>query len=183
MIIPVLMCSSEEAISWVMVTLYSAMMALAKENEIYATILVSPDVNQYARIRLKALEERFDRIRIVFKEVDDTLLDMADVGRGLHKATYYKLLAPKIIPEEKCIYLDADIIVELDLSELYKVEMGDAFVAGAADLHLISNPNLAYRYANEYKIGNMSCYINGGILVLNLDQMRRENIQEKLLQS
>ena len=46
-------------------------------------------------------------------------------------ATLYRLLMPQVFPDDikKIIYLDADTIINIDIRELWQVELGDAPLA------------------------------------------------------
>ncbi len=74
-------------------------------------------------------------------------------------AVYYRMMLPKLLPDiDQIIYADIDTIFCRDLIDLACLDMGDNLVAGVAD------------YANGY--------INSGVLVMNLKQMRDENIYD-----
>ena len=50
-------------------------------------------------------------------------------------ATYYRLLLPFLVPEERVLYLDAgDIVVRRNLAEFYNTEFGDNLICGVRDL-------------------------------------------------
>ena len=84
-------------------------------------------------------------------------------------ATYYRLKLASLLPDvSKIIYLDCDIIVNSDISELFDVNMDECLVAGVRDINrrmLKINPK----------------YVNAGVLLLNLDMWRKENFEQKLL--
>ena len=89
-------------------------------------------------------------------------------------ASTFRLLLSKIISPavEKIIYLDADTIVNLDIRELWRVELGDKPFAAALDCE-----NDAQRSANllcRQGIVKVTDYFNSGIMLINLVQMRNE---------
>lgn len=43
----------------------------------------------------------------------------------------FRLLLPELINEQKCIYLDSDIVVCRDISELYGIDISDYDIGGA----------------------------------------------------
>ena len=51
-------------------------------------------------------------------------------------ATYARLLIPDLLPKtiERTLYLDADCIVVSDLTALWQMDMGQAAIAGIADV-------------------------------------------------
>lgn len=61
------------------------------------------------------------------------------------KAIFYRLKIPSILcDEEKCIYIDTDIIVRKDLSELYRVNISDYYIAEVQDCTGISFRSLKF---------------------------------------
>lgn len=79
---------------------------------------------------------------------------------GWPVAVYYRTMLPKLLPNvDKIIYADIDVIFCRDLVEISCIDMGTNLLAGVRD----------------YKNG----YINSGFLVMNLKQMRMDNIYEK----
>lgn len=68
----------------------------------------------------------------------------------------------------KVIYFDCDVIVTTSLTNLFNVDVTNYAFAAVKDINkrmLKKNPN----------------YVNSGVLLLNLDYWRKENIEEKLL--
>lgn len=86
----------------------------------------------------------------------------------------------------RIVYLDADVLLAGDVAELYFSDLRGASVAAAGDgLALWSiekgtmHPHL--EYMGNYLSSPLS-YCNSGVLVLDLDQMRRRNLEHRLLQ-
>ena len=98
------------------------------------------------------------------------------------ESTYYRLFLPELYPQyDKVLYLDCDIIVVGDISELYNTEMGTNLVAAAPD-DIIQYNKVFQDYA-ELVVGvkKYQHYFNAGVLLMNLDQLRKFNFQEKFL--
>lgn len=96
--------------------------------------------------------------------------------------TYFRLFLPELYPQyDKVLYLDSDIIVVGDISELYNTDMGTNLVAAAPD-DIIQYNKVFQDYA-ELVVGvaKYQNYFNAGVLLMNLDQLRKFNFQEKFL--
>lgn len=88
-------------------------------------------------------------------------------------AMYLRLCAPILLSShEKVIYLDCDVIVNSDLGPLFSTQMGDSLIAGVID-----------------EGGEAGCkvqripgdrYINTGVLLMNLEALRKDNFLNKL---
>lgn len=96
--------------------------------------------------------------------------------------TYFRLFLPELYPQyDKVLYLDSDIIVLGDISELYNTQLGTNLVAAAPD-DIIQCIKVFQDYA-ELVVGvaKYQHYFNAGILLMNLDELRKFKFQEKFL--
>ena len=86
---------------------------------------------------------------------------------------FLKFNLPQIFPKfDKILYLDGDIIVQSDLSELYNTNIENEY-AGCVQENFIYGPLEA-----ELQIPK---YFNNGVMLLNLKNMRRDDISNKML--
>ena len=96
--------------------------------------------------------------------------------------TYFRLFLPDLYPQyDKVLYLDSDIIVVGDISELYNTDMGTNLVAAAPD-DIIQYNKVFQDYA-ELVVGvaKYQHYFNAGVLLMNLDELRKFKFEEKFL--
>ena len=98
------------------------------------------------------------------------------------KTTYFRLFIPNLDPQyDKAIYLDSDIVVLGDIAELYNVNMGNNLIAAAPD-DVIQTTKVFQEYAEKVVgVADYRNYFNAGILLMNLDEFRKFNFQEKFL--
>jgi lipopolysaccharide biosynthesis glycosyltransferase len=90
------------------------------------------------------------------------------------RAAYLRLLIPNLIREEKVIYLDSDLIVLSDLSELYATSTEQFFLAGVPDPRGASSSKMPRKQDDVY--------INSGVLVMNLEGLRQDHFLQKCAQ-
>ena len=85
-------------------------------------------------------------------------------------ASYLKFdLAELISGEEKALYMDGDVIIQKDLSDLFEINIEKYYAAAVKDLPLKDNSL------------NIKDYFNTGVMLLNLRRMREGNISAALL--
>lgn len=164
------------------VALDSIMANASKEYNYNAYVLatyVSPENKKLLASRLK------DNFTLEFIDMNEKLEKLAD---RLHtrdyysKATYYRLFIPNMFPNlDKALYLDADIIVPGDISELYNIDLGDNLVGGATDSAVANNDIFIDYVVNVVGVPHSDNYFNAGILPMNLKAMREFNFEEKFL--
>lgn len=93
--------------------------------------------------------------------------------------SFYRLLIPQLLPKDivKCIYLDSDIIVNLDIAELWCVELGDNVFAAVCEMEAnaynYEHNDAAKKYLLKEGIVRYEDYFNSGLLVMNLNYLRR----------
>ncbi|MBO5997798.1 MAG: glycosyltransferase family 8 protein [Alphaproteobacteria bacterium] len=86
-----------------------------------------------------------------------------------------KFYLPDIFPDKnKILYLDADIIVQGDLKELYQTDLSNHYAAVVKGL-----AETIFAKAHE-RLG-LKGYFNSGIMLLNLEKMRKDKVTEQLV--
>ena len=105
-------------------------------------------------------------------QVDESGLADAPTSDRYPKAIYYRVFAAKYLPDtlDRVLYLDPDIVVRQSLQELYEMPMGTAFFAAASHIR-----GFLHRF-NELRLDmdEDSPYINSGVMLMNLEQLRQE---------
>ena len=100
------------------------------------------------------------------------------------KTTYFRLFIPNLYPQyDKALYLDCDIVLLRDVAELFNIDMGDNLVGGAPD-DVIQTYEVFQEYVEKVVgVADYRRYFNAGVLLMNLDELRKYNFQEKFLYS
>jgi lipopolysaccharide biosynthesis glycosyltransferase len=99
-------------------------------------------------------------------------------------ATYYKLLVPELLPDvSKAIWLDCDLVVTGDLARLWDSDLGDRHALAVNDpgVPFVSSRNgvAAWR---ELGLRHDTKYFNAGVMVLDLDLWRRDEVPVRALE-
>ena len=90
----------------------------------------------------------------------------------------FRLFIPQVLPKNisRVIYLDADIVVNMDLKELWEIELGDKF------LGVVTSNSIAMRkhthQTRQLCIDGLvepDDYFNSGVLLMNLNLLRGES--------
>ena len=89
-------------------------------------------------------------------------------------ANFYRVLLPNLLPnEKKILYLDGDTLVYKDLNKIYNYNIDNKYYVGMLELK-----NLNFDYFPE-KFDN---YINTGVILCNLEELRKGNISQKFIE-
>ncbi len=109
------------------------------------------------------------------------------IGSKLHlrdyytKATYFRFFIADLFPQyKKALYLDCDIIVNGDISELYNIKLGDKLLGAVRDEVVYQTP--VFRNYVKYVL-EMPCekYFNAGVLLMNLDAFRHRDVLSEFI--
>lgn len=120
-----------------------------------------------------------DEVLIRIVKINEDELTVKYAGLEKHNccasiSALVKFDLPYICKEiDKVLYLDGDIIVQNDLTELYQTDIEGVYGAAVVDSGLLYSDTLI-----RQKIKN---YFNSGVMLLNLRMLREENIPEELV--
>ena len=95
-------------------------------------------------------------------------------------AGFYRLLIPQLFSSapKKMIYLDSDVIVNLDISELWQIELQDKALAAVNEIETSYNPpEIALKYLVTSGLVAHEDYFCSGVLVMNLKKLCRAEEQ------
>lgn len=95
---------------------------------------------------------------------------------------YFRLFIPTMFPQyDKGIYIDSDVVVLGDLAELFDTDIGDNFIGACADKSVVDVPPLAQYMEEAVGVGRFD-YINSGVLLMNLKELRENEFDKHFLQ-
>lgn len=101
----------------------------------------------------------------------------------LPRQTYFYLDAHNILPNylNRALVMDVDTLILKDIAELYDIDFEDAYLAAGNEYENIkfSDYIKMSRGEIEFRKGNVldtQAYCNSGVLLLNFDKFRKENI-------
>jgi lipopolysaccharide biosynthesis glycosyltransferase len=95
--------------------------------------------------------------------------------------TYYRLFIASLFPQyDKAIYLDCDLVVLGDISEMYHIELGDNILGAAPEAFVQNTPE--FRLYAEQALGvDPDGYVNAGVLLMNLAAFRKSRIEDRFV--
>lgn len=138
------------------------------------------------------------RLEIVWLEPDLSRTAGCPVSGHVNRTAYARLLLPSILPPdiEKVIYLDSDLLVLKDLSQMWAEPFQGAPLLAIGDVaapridaeislpnykkirRLLASPRPVVNY-RELGMDPTALYFNSGVLVMDLKAWRREGLAEQ----
>ena len=149
------------------INMYLLTMDLREVNENYKEIS-----NEEINILQKLYSDKNKNSKVIKVDVKDIYLK--ELAKSPNSESFYtpyallRLLAEKIdIIPDKVLYLDADIVVNGDIKELYDINIDNYEIAGARDYY-----GKFFFYPN---------YLNSGVLLMNMKRIRETKLLSRAL--
>lgn len=150
----------------------------------YNIYILHQKLAQNDKETLKSLED--ENYKIIFREMKEVLEHITDRVENRFKNTftpeiYFRLFIPEIFIEyDKGIYIDSDIVVPGDISELYNNELGNNLIGACIDKSVYDIPEIMNYYENAVGISRDK-YVNSGVLLMNLKELRNKKFTKHFL--
>lgn len=180
--IPIFTAVDDNYVPFLAVTLQS-MLENASNNYNYTIKILTTSISDENIKKIKKYER--ENVNIEFVDMKDAL---EQIGLRLHtciyytQTTYYRLFISSMYPQyDKVLYLDCDIVVRGDISKLYNINIGDNLVGATTDEFVMSLPKIQPYFTKCLGLDNVSDYFNAGVLIMNLDQFRKQNFEEQFV--
>ena len=160
-------CVNDGYVPYITVTIKS-IMENNRECDVFLHVLID-SISDFNQKRLLSAIDGYENVKLQVYKVDDTPLRGLKTGRWTIYA-WYRLLLPAILPEQikRVLYLDADTLVVTDIRELFAIDMTGKAIAGSLDID-----------TDELK--RKKNYICSGVLLLNLEFWRNNNLADKII--
>lgn len=180
--IPIFFAVDDEYTPFLAVAIQSMLDHSKKENQYIIKVLYT-DISEENQENIKKYER--ENVNIEFVDLNyyiDKVKDKLYTRDYYTKTTYFRLFIPELYPQyDKVLYLDSDITILTDIADLYNIDIGNNLVAGAPD-DVIQNIEVFQEYAEKVVgVCNYKNYFNAGILLMNLDELRKFKFQEKFM--
>lgn len=178
-VVPVVFAADENYVPMVTTTAYS-MLENASSEFYYDIIVLEKDFSERSKRLMFDFFSRYPNVQIRFANVSGMIkaYNLQTSNAHISVETYYRFLIQKVLPEyDQVLYLDSDLIVEGDVSELFGIQLGENLLAAARDIDYLGNLNMIDGERMHYsdsvlRLDDPYGYFQAGVLVLNTAQMR-----------
>ena len=179
--IPICFATDDNYVPFLAIAITSLLDNASKDNFYQIFVLITKLKDENIE-RIKKLETPNSQIEFISlaKEMDK-LTDMFHLRDYYSKETYYRIFIPNIFPQhKKVLYLDCDITVLGDISELYGTHI-HGFYVGAVQEEVMQTFEVFGNYVEKADGIKREDYFNAGILLINCRRWRKLMIAEKFV--
>lgn len=154
------------------------------EKKLELMILSGEELSEKAKSIMRGALQSNSNAKLTYIIVDrERLGEVESHIEHISINTYYRLLLPELLKDyDCCLYLDGDICVRGDISELLSVRMSDSeYLAGVRAAGAITRLRGKKNRLRILGIKDMKNYVNAGVILMNLRAIRNNNIDKILL--
>lgn len=179
--IPVVMCTDENGADFMQVAIRSLFVNHVEES--IDLHIITDGLPQHIIIKLHELKSRYGPDhKLTIHQIESKKYDQIDgCGEGCYfpKAICFRFEIPALLNDcSKVIYLDTDVLIEKSLKRLWASELSQYAMAAVRDA---GETGIEKKYIKDELKFYDGEYINSGVLLMNLDYFRKNDISSKLI--
>lgn len=196
---PFLLCAADDNYAKPLTVMLHSAVSNLREGVSLNVILMDGGIQEESWAGIK---ESLANLPIKIMVVKPDAREIEDLVTSHHitHTAYFRLLAAEFLPTwlDKAIYLDSDVLVRGDLTELWEADLGGHYCLAVPD---IACPYVDARHGGENRrkanpymaaispipnwkrlgLNGDASYFNSGVMVLNLKRWREDSVADKLL--
>jgi len=174
----------------------------ASGNMDYDIVIFNKDISSKSRSLLKQAVRKYPHFSLRFigvaPLVEDYNLTVQGIIDHVTVETFYRFLILDVMKDyDKVLYLDCDLLVQDDISQLFDEDIGNCLVGAVIDADYLSQlNNHGSRYLNREMaeserlrytrdvlgMSDPYKYFQAGVLMLNITELNKASSTEKLMQ-
>lgn len=159
------------------------------DNHFYDIVVLESDISAQNKTMLSAMVAQHPNAQIRYCNAASKMEGYTLTAHAhISVETFFRFLIQSVMPEyDKVLYLDGDIVVQADVAELYDTDVTGNMLAAVLDVDFASQingyaPEMMDYAVNTLKLKDPYSYFQAGILLMNLEEMRKAHSQDEWLQ-
>lgn len=177
--VPVFFATDDNYAPFLAVT-FKSILDNASKDFSYKFYVLTTNLSSSYEKRIKEFESEDVKIEFIFlKETIEKIKAKFHLRDYYSIETYYRFFIANMFPQyDKVLYCDCDVIVLGDIAELYNHNI-DNYLVGACPEEVMTEVKIFGDYVEQALDVECEKYFNAGVMLMNLDGFRKENIEEK----
>ena len=147
----------------------------------FSAFIITTGISQRNRELIKAFaKQRKNQAKIEIITANENNLKNCPIKKGDHVSltTYLRILLPTLLPEsvKRILYIDGDILCVSSILDFYNIDISSKSCSVVRD-ERNNDEEIFRRLKYQKELG----YFNAGVMLINLEYWRRNDIQNKTL--
>ncbi|SEL97571.1 Lipopolysaccharide biosynthesis protein, LPS:glycosyltransferase [Butyrivibrio sp. ob235] len=176
--VPIVMASDYNYLFPTCVTIVSLLENSSSDTLFCIYILVDPKNVGMDDGVFAAITAKYSNVTFYYLPIDLNFYKEVQLGNISSVASYYRLQIVSLLNEyDRCLFLDGDLVINCDITELFDIDMQDNYVAGVRDMGMQCGKSPFYtEHARRIGLKDLDSYVNAGVMVFNLKKLREADI-------
>ena len=161
-------------------TMLRSMLSHADGMEVHAHLLHGPSMPSNDAARVVEMVERAGGTLTLHEIAGDQIAGLPSVVHaGIPPTMWYRIFLPELLRDvDRLLYVDVDTVAVASLRPLWDTELGDHYLAAVTN---VWEPwNAGYPTRLGMPLDGPNAYFNSGVILMNLDLMRRDDCTRRL---
>ena len=160
------------------VSIFSLMKRIPASRQVRLHFLTDESFQEEDERLFSFLAGRFENLQLKKHLITEEALEKRSFEGSLwSKAACYRLLLPNLLQDvDLCLYLDSDTLVVGDIEPLWETDLSGYCLAG-----VFQNIAPVRSQTVGDRIPGLQTYVNSGVLLMNLELMRKRKLQDRLV--
>lgn len=181
--IPIVMASDENYYIPMAVAIASLCYNAEEDTKYQFILLLDEGFSDEKKERLNKITDIYEMPPINYICMKEKFGNTKSKIEHITKPTFYRLEIPSLLNTiDKCIYLDVDMVVNGDLSEIFDINMDNYYIAGVKAAGYYYPESNQEKMKSILNIAEFNQYVNAGMLVMNLGLMRANNLEQRFFE-
>lgn len=185
--IPVFFTADNNYVPWLATAIHSLIKNASRDYGYRIYVLhdgISPEnISRISRLAEPGFEIIFDTMRESFEGIDSEFIGNKLRADYFTLTIYFRIFIPSMFPQyDKGIYIDSDVVVPGDISELYNTALGSNLIAACPDYSIQEIEPLMDYVTQAVGVDRGIEYINSGVLLMDFKGLREARFGERFLE-
>lgn len=178
--INIVLAANDRYLMSLLTTIYSVLYNLDASYNLNIYVIedkISQQNKHKINLSLSKLKKLYNLIWLSF---DLNLIATLRIYGHLGRASYIRLLIPEIVNEKIVIYMDCDIICNIDIAELYNYKMNGNVILAVQD-SIFNNIFEGISNWSDQNLDPQATYFNTGFMIMDLNLFRINGLSNKII--
>lgn len=188
--LPIVLTCDDKYFKYASVVIAS-IVANRKRTVSYEINILSEYISPENKERALAWIKKYKNVELKFIELQDFDASQFYLNSYMTASTYYRFYIPQIFKDyERVLYLDCDLVVDADISDLATIDLGEKLMVCCICPYItekisqVNDPEFPRSYFEKtLRMSDPMDYFNAGVMLCNIRRMNEINITEKLLEA
>jgi lipopolysaccharide biosynthesis glycosyltransferase len=164
-------CVNEGYVKYLCVALASLLKS--NKNTDFTVYVLSPGLSGSDERHIRQTSEKHS-CQVVLTTIRDSFFEGLPLTKHFDKSIYFRLAMQDLVPCDKVLYLDADLLVLSSIEQLYNTDIQHYYLAAVRDP--------IFKNHSALGLSQGSTYFNSGVMLINNKKFRAQDMKRRVIE-